>query len=103
MSSVKEFERLTTETRQCGHNLYFVTKAQKWCLRFPNVYRNGQSVAFLNKNLNTCFKQAVEFIKENRIKDDKNHYRPYRLICVGDLVDKYGDETFAFEKNEVQG
>jgi hypothetical protein len=76
---MKEFESVVSETRIGGHSIYFVANKNKWCLRLTNVYRDGQSVAFINKNLNTCFKQAVGFIKENRVKDDE-HYRPYRML-----------------------
>jgi hypothetical protein len=92
----KEFERLVSETRIGGHSIYFVTNKQQWCIRLTQVYRAGQSVAFINKNLHKCFNEACEYIKENRVLDNQ-HHRPYRMK----LWEEYRNEMLEEKPNPM--
>jgi hypothetical protein len=37
MSSIKEFEELVSETRFCGHCIYFIINKKQWCLRLMRM------------------------------------------------------------------
>ena len=73
----KKFGELIMETRRAGHAIYFVQIKGKWCLRFNYIYRDGKSVAFFEDSPNEALKKGIEFIEENRVKDDEDLYRPY--------------------------
>jgi hypothetical protein len=76
---VEQFKELISETRVGGHVVYFASRKRKWCLRLTMVYEDGQSIAFHDDDIRICFKKAAEFIRANRVRDDEDAARPWRI------------------------